>query len=485
MSLTRKVAYNTALQAGGKIAGTVIGFVVIVILYNYLGKEYNAYTTVLAYLQAFTIVLDLGLYVMLLKRIANDDAEHSYTNSIISLRFFTAVIVLIIACFGVWLIQAPAYTTMVKWGVTIAAGNFFFITVSQLLMGVYQHALATRRIAIAEICGKIVLLALTLIVVYILQWGILAVLATVTLAGLVNFFILWTGLKKYGQIRLVIDWLLWKKTLRESWPIAIAIAFNLIYFKADTVILSFFKPDDVGTYGFPYKILEVIITLPAIVVGLLMPKLSAAFSQHNRDHFQALYQRSFYALSMVAVPLVVGSIMIAHPLMDAIVTKPELREHLTDLGNLLQILMVAVGMIFFGTLTGYVVVVVNRQRQIIFGYAFVAVTALIGYLWFIPQYSYYGAAWITVYSEAMMVGISSYLIWRTSGARPRLWQLWRVGLAGIIMAVVLFLVSALPLPIFIICGGMVYATALVLVGGISRVDLQELLHRKLDKAPIT
>ncbi|MFA6387962.1 MAG: hypothetical protein WCW27_01685, partial [Patescibacteria group bacterium] len=69
MSLTRKIAYNTAWQATGKILGTILGFFVAVVLYNYLGVQYDAYTTVLAYLQLFSIVVGLSLYVVLLKRI--------------------------------------------------------------------------------------------------------------------------------------------------------------------------------------------------------------------------------------------------------------------------------------------------------------------------------------------------------------------------------------------------------------------------------
>ncbi len=434
---------------------------------------------VLAYLQLFAIVIDLGLYVVLLKHIANDDKQYSYTYTLITLRFITAAIVLILACGVVWLIQAPAYTTTVKWGVLVVASNFFFITMNQLLMAVYQHHLATQRVAIAEIVGKIVLLLSTLFVVYVLHGSIYLIFLTIVLSGALNFIILWTGLKRYSPVRLIVDWPRWKRILRESWPIAIAIALNLIYFKADTIILGLFWPDAVGIYGFPYKILEVIITLPAIIVGLIMPKLSAVYLQNNVVRFKELYQRSFYALSLLALPMVVGSIAIAHPLMDFIVRDPDLRLHLTDLGNLLQILMVAMGMIFLGTLTGYVIVIVNLQRQIIWGYAFVAVTALLGYFYFISHYSYYGAAWMTVYSEGMMVLINSLLIYRVTKTLPSINNIWRLVLASMFMAGGLYLVRNLPLLIVIILGAVFYGAALLLVRGISKQDLKLLLSRNV------
>lgn len=479
MSLTRKVAYNTILQAGGKIFGTVIGFAIATIVFNYLSEDNNVYTTILAYLQLFGIVMDLGLYVVLLKHIANDDAQHSYTNTLITLRFVTALVVLAIACSTVWLIQAPAYTTTVKWGVLIVSANYFFITLNQLLMAVYQHHLATQRVALAEIIGKIVLLLSTLLVVYVFQAGVYAILLTIVLSGGINFILLWQGLRHYSPVKLIVDWSRWGKILRESWPIAIAIALNLIYFKADTIILSFYWPNLVGIYGFPYKILEVIITVPAIIVGLIMPKLSAVYAEHNLVRFKELYQRSFYALSLLAMPMVVGAMVIAHPLMNLIVTDEKLRVHLVDLGNLLQILMLAMGVIFLGTLTGYVIVIVNRQRQIIWGYAFVAITALTAYLWLIPKYSYYGAAWITVYSEGMMALINMVLIYHVTKVLPSLHDTWRVALASIIMGgAVLVAVQFLPVVLVIPFGGIVYGIALIVVRGISKADLKLLLNRQ-------
>lgn len=475
MSLTRKVAYNTLLQVGGKVFGTVVGFVIATIVFNYLSEDNNIYTTILAYLQLFGIVMDLGLYVVLLKHIATDDAEHSYTNTLITLRFVIALVVLAMACGLVWFIQAPAYTVTVKWGVLIISANYFFITLNQLLMAIYQHHLATQRVALAEIVGKIVLLLSTLVVVYVLQAGVYAILLTIVLSGGVNFVLLWQGLQQYSPVKLIVDWSRWKQILRESWPIAIAIALNLIYFKADTIILSFYWPKAVGIYGFPYKILEVIITLPAIIVGLIMPQLSAVYLANNQQRFKELYQRSFYALSLLALPLVVGAILIAHPLMNLIVTDEKLRFYLVDLGNLLQILMLAVSVIFLGTLTGYVIVIVNRQRQIIWGYAFVAVTALIGYLWFIPKYSYYGAAWTTVYSEAMMTLINMWLIYQATKVLPSLRNIWRVALASVIMGAGVFAMRSLPLVVVIGSGAVLYGVALIAVRGISKADLQVLL----------
>ena len=70
MSLLQQVAKNTALQWGGKMIGTAAGFIVALLLNRYLRAELMGnYTTAMTYLQLFGIVMDLGLYVVLLKHI--------------------------------------------------------------------------------------------------------------------------------------------------------------------------------------------------------------------------------------------------------------------------------------------------------------------------------------------------------------------------------------------------------------------------------
>ena len=49
-----------------------------------------------------------------------------------------------------------------------------------------------------------------------------------------------------------------KEILKRSWPIALGIIFNLIYLKADTIILSLTRSQaEVGIYGASFRILEV------------------------------------------------------------------------------------------------------------------------------------------------------------------------------------------------------------------------------------
>lgn len=478
MSLLRQVAHNTALQFAGKIIGTALGFGAAIFLLSYLHDEkFGNYTTAMTYLQLFGIVMDLGLYVVLLKHISDpENAQGKITNNIFTFRLVTAIFFLLLACASVWFV--PVYPLIVKLSVLVVAINFLFITLNQLLLAIYQQHLAMGRVAVAEVLGKIVMFLGTVLVVFVFKGGVLMVMLTVVVSGALNFILLWIWLRRYTRLHFAFDMTLWRGVLKESWPIAIAIALNLIYFKSDGIILSLYKSQaDVGIYAAPYKMLEVIITLPAMVVGLIMPVLSKYYSANDHARFKELYQRSIDLLLMIALPLVIGTMFVAEPIMLLIASK-QFTAQPSVLGDLLRILIIAVGMIFIGTLTGYVVVVINKQKEIIFGYAFVAVTALVGYLWFIPRYSYYGAAWVTVYSETTMVLIALILIYRTTKVWPNLRLIPRILFACVAMGAVLWALQGYPVLASIATGSIVYVLVLVGIGGVTPAELKTVLQSR-------
>lgn len=476
MSLLRQVARNTAVQFAGKFIGTALGFGAVLLLNRYLGDEKSGnYVTTMTYLQLFGIVMDLGLYVILLKHIGTkDNADHRLFHNIFTFRLVTALVFLLFACVTVWWISVFPY--IVKLAVMVVAINYLFITLNQLFLAVYQHGQNLKRVALAEIAGKFVMFTTTLLVIYVWQGGLLSIMAAVVAGGFVQTLVLWVGLRRYTTLRLAFDMTVWKRVFIESWPVALAIALNLIYFKSDSLLLAIFHSQKiVGIYGAPYKMLEVLITLPAMVVGLLMPVLSQAFVEGQLDRFRKLYARSINFLLIMALPMVIGTILLAQPIM-LLVAGTDFTDDPTILGQLLSILIFAVGMIFVGTLTGYVVVIINQQRAILWGYGFVAATALIGYLWLIPPYAYYGAAAVTVYSETMMVLIASWLIYRSTKARPQFFAPLRIATAAGCMGLVLWFIPDWPLAVTIPVGVIIYGVALLGLRGITISELKDVLR---------
>ncbi len=410
---------NSILQWAGKFIGLVFGFITTIIVIRYLGDtQYGYFTTVMAYLHFAVVLIDLGLYFILVKRISDPkDNPEKITNNIFTLRLTSGLAALGIFSFIVWFLPYPE---IVKQGVLITALNFLFILLIQVLTAVFQKHLKMTWVAIAETSSKIILFTSTIAVVYYWQTGLQAIFVTVVLAAFVNFIILFIVVQRLQKIKLAFNFKLWKNFIKESWPMGLSIAFSLAYFKGDTFLLSLLKsPEEVGVYGAVYKILEVLVTIPVVFVGLALPILSKHFLEKNKAKFQEYLQKSFDFLSYMAFPMIATTLFIAHPLMR-LITGDKFTDQQDVLGYILMILIFAVALIFFNTLFSYLVVTVNKQKSMLLAYLFTAVSSLLLYLIFIPKYSYYGAAGVTIYSELMILVFSAWFILRATKIKLKL-----------------------------------------------------------------
>jgi len=469
MSYTRKIAHNTIIQIIGKGISTIIGIVVIGMLTRYLGQGgYGQYTTIMAFLQFFGVLVDMGLYIILVKKISEPGADQDkLTSNIFTLRLISAIIFLGLA--PVVVLFFP-YPEIVKIGIAITAFSFLGITLNQALAGVFQKNLRMDKVMIAEVIGRVILVGGTYFAIK-QDLGLLWVMGAVVAGSLLNFLITFLFSRQFVRIKLAFDFVVWKMIIKESWPIALSIAFNLVYFKADIIILSLFhKAEAVGIYGASYKVLEVLTTFPAMFAGLILPLLAAAWVAADKERFQRVLGKAFDAMVMIAIPLIVGTLFLAKPVMDLIA--PEF----TDSARVLQLLIFATATIFIGNLFGNTVVAINKQKTMMWLYLAVAIISLVGYLIFVPRYSYFGAAGMTIASEILITVAAAFVVIKVSKVRLSLKVFVKSLIASGAMAVVLYLLAGSNLFLLLIMGVVVYFAVLLLLKGISKDVIKEVIR---------
>jgi O-antigen/teichoic acid export membrane protein len=285
----------------------------------------------------------------------------------------------------------------------------------------------------------------------------------VVVSSVSNFAFIWWAAKRYIRIRLYADWPYWKSTLRDTFPIAISIVLNLMYFRADTILLRTLQGAyDVGLYGAAYKVLEILNTFPLMFVGLLLPALGAAFAIHDQETFQRIFRKGFTILLIGVIPLLVFGWILAEPILVLLGG----REY-APAAPVLRILFFAVAALFFGSLSGHVITIIHRQRQMVWGYLTVAIIGLGLYLLLIPRWSLYGAAIGTLVTESITAIIGYGMITRTVGFRLRVTGLGRI--IGSALALIIVTVVLAPLNRWVAAGAgaIVYAGVLVRTGVLS------------------
>lgn len=456
MIQSAQIAKNTLIQIIGKIFSIIIGVIVLGLTTRYLGQiGYGYYTTILVFLQFFAIIMDLGLYLTLVRETSEQpDKENWIFNNFFTLRLISAILIL---CLAPLLIIFFPYPNIVKWGVALTAVAFLFNSLTQIMMSVFQRKMDMAKAMLAEIAGKIAHLLVIIVIIYF-SGNLLMVLSGNIANSLFNFLLLFFFARRYLKIRVTINWEYWKKILIKTWPIAVGIIFNLIYFKTDTLILSLLKPaSDVGIYGAPYKFLEILATLPHLFLGLVLPILTAAWVQKNIAEFKKIYQMCFDFFAIIGLPLILGGLVLATPLMVFFAG--------TDFyisGPVLKILIVATVIIFFGTLFNYLIIAINQQKKILKYFIITSILSVIGYLIFIPLYSYYGAAWMTVFAEALIAFASFWLGYRLTNIGISLKIFLKIIPASLIMLMAVYLLKTLPIILVVLIGIIIYGLLLIL-----------------------
>lgn len=472
MTLSRRIAHNTIIQLAGKAVSTVLGLVAVSMITRYLGQEgFGEYTTIVTFLSFFGIIADFGLTLVVTQMISQPGVDH---NKVLSNLFtFRLVSALIFIGLGPIVIIFFPYGQIIKTGAWLAALSFFFIALNQIFTGLFQKELRMDKVSLAEVYSRLALLA-GVVSVFYFQLGLPGVLAVSSISSALNFLFNFLFSRKFVRLKLAFDREVWLDIIQKSWPLAITIFFNLIYLKADTLILSLIKtPSEVGIYGAAYKVIDILITIPFMFAGLALPVLSARWAENNQEGFKKVFQKSFDLMAVMAVPMIFGMPFVAEKTMALIAG----REFAVS-GKPLMILIAAASVIFLGTVFSHAIIAINKQKKLIIGYVFTSLTALAGYLYFIPEFSYFGAAWMTVYSESAIALFTFLLFWKYTGIRPKLAILLKSLAASLVMFSALYTATFFYNNLFFLLsvGALAYFSALYLFRGMSFISFKEIFN---------
>lgn len=471
MSLAKSIAKNTLIHTIGKFSGSAIGIVIVALLTRYLGTEgYGHFATIMAYLFFFATLGDLGLYLVTVNELGREDVnQKKLFSNIFTMRLISGLVLMLLANGLIWFFPYPY---LVKIGTLFYSLCVFLMMIDQVTVAVFQEKMKTKYVALAEVVGKIVILLLVFLTIK-MNLGFIYILGCFILGLIVHFIINIFYARKFLPFKCSFDKEVWQAILSKSWPIATYMIFSMLYFKADTIILSLYHSQSVvGLYGAPYKILEVLIAFPAIFMGLVSPHLSRAFSVNNLVGFKKIFQKAFDFLSIIIWPMIFGVTVLAKPIMNLIAGQ----EFLPSV-PILKILIIATGIIFITHLSTFSIVTIGKQKQMMKYYIFAAVLALVLYFVFIPRYSYWAAATITVLVEFFILAASWLMVKKETKIKISFSNFWKGFLVSTLMALILSL-TRFNLFVSIILGGIIYIGGLWFLGLLKKEMLIEFTKNK-------
>lgn len=429
------LARQSIIQLTAKILSTLIGLVVVALTTRALGPTgFGAYATIVTFLQFAGILADLGLTMVAGRSLGENALPRAHLlGNILSFRTTTAAVAFALAPI---VALAFPYPTEVKAGIALTAIALFMSSLASSLGSVFQAELKAGWLGLAEIGGRLTLLGGTLLAagygldLHAFLWVLVA-------SSLASLAITWAGVQRLAPHSFQIDLAVWGKLWRASWPVALTITLNLAYFRTDLIILSTLRPAaEVGWYGAAYRLLEVMLTVPAVVGGFVLP-LAARLRAKDPAGLIHLYQGTFDGLTALGLAVVMGSAIIGVPFMLAL-SGPDF----AIAGELLFPISLAAAGAFAAGACGYIIYALDLQRTVLPYYFIAALTAIAGYTLAIPAYTYWGAAWVTAGINMGMAVATAIVLWRR-GYRLSLTRWPKLLLAT--LALTLGLIAPLPL----------------------------------------
>jgi O-antigen/teichoic acid export membrane protein len=470
-SLTSRVAYNTIVQFAGKAITTVIGVMTLGFLTRYLSVTgYGEYTIVFAFLGIFAVIADFGLFSITVRDIAQTpDQKEKIFGNVFTLRIILAIGFLILAPLVAYFI--PQYNHDIKAGIGICVFASFFVLLNQTLVAIFQVNLRMEKFVIIDTAGRAIILALVILCIKE-RLGFLFIIAANSLGNLATLILSLVLARPFIKIRLRFEREYLRHLIPEVLPLGAVAILGVVYSKIDQIILSLFWGSwEVGIYGAPYKILEILVSLPVMFVGSVLPIISKYLADHDSRFFESL-QRAFDFLALMALPTVFGVFAVAPAIIRVFAG-----HDFAPSAPLLRILILAVGLIFFGTLAGGTIIAAGLQKRLVKIYVISTAFNIVLNLILIPIYSFYAAAVTTVLTEAWACGAAYLIVWKHLGWKPRPDCLSKATLAALVMSVVVLVLKGTNLAVQIAIGGAAYFAVLFLTGGISRKMVGTLLGK--------
>jgi len=466
-SVVRRVAQNTAAQAVGKAAVLAIGAASIVVTTRYLGASgYGQFALALAFVQMVGLLADLGLLTVVVREISRDPAStERLVGNTLTLRLALSLVVIVLA--GLLSLALP-YDEQVRVAILIAGVPLVLGLANTAIVAVFQARLRMDRAAISDVAGRAASF-LALLLVAALDLGFYAVVATAAVGALVTLVVTWRLSRPMVRVRPMASRTVWRSLIVAALPVGAALAVTEVYFRADTIIVSIYRPyEEVGFYALGYRVVELLGVLPAIVMTSVFPLMSR-YLHESRDLARRTLDAATDLFVALGIALAAGGLVVAPQLVRLIGG-----DEFEGAAETLRILLFAGALGFVSGLFGMALIAGDRQRSALrLALAALIVNVPLNFA-LVPELGIEAAAWVAVGSEVLLVVGGYVLVRRELGLTPRLRLVWRAVVAAAAMAGLLALIDDWTLLVLVPLGAALYLAGLWALGGIDRRMLEAL-----------
>ncbi len=471
----RRAVADVAVQIAGQAINVALGVVTTVVIVRSLGTDrYGQWATIMATIELVALFGNLGLETVAV-RFAAQDPEHegAWVAAATGLRLLISIPILI--AFLIVLTVIAGDTEMLIAGVILSV--LYFTSTIGTLRVVFRLRVRNKAVAAFGLLNG-VLWAAAVITIAAAGGGLIAyAIAFVAIAIVTQAGLAWMALRV-----MRVDWRgsrrLWRRIAGVGISVGIAGTLTFAYGRIDQILLYELAPEsaEIGIYAAMYKILETVGFIPAALMTTLFP-IMAGLHPTNPERLKRITQLAIDYLLIVSVGGLALTLVASEPIVE-LLFGPSFASGAT----VLTVLMASFVPICVGYVTGNMIIATDQQRQYIWYAAAGLVLNLAANAILIPTYGMHAAAWVTLATEILVVGLSLRAVLRRIGMRldpikilasvvpaaiagAAVWGLRQAGGGAIVLVLAM---------------AVLYPPLLLASGAINRDDIQNLIRGRRD-----
>lgn len=385
----RSIVKNTCAQIGAKIITSGVVLLATLLIASRFGADgFGEFTQVITFVSVFYLLVDFGLNALYVQK----DEHLSHFQDLLTIRVLLGVILLGVS----WLVvfSLPSYngygfSLSTKLGIMIY--SFTILTQSLIFsaLALFQKKLRYDLLLKTTILGALC----TLFFIFFagslnsIYWGFLIGSIVTAAASLLTQ----KKLIYFKSPSVVFS----RRLLIESLPLAGMLLFNMIYFRADIFILSYFRPAfDVGIYGYAYKYFDFLLTLPLFLSNSLYLLL---VEEHKTNNTLSVKTKRYFLLGFLLSLVIVGAGWFLAPLIALV--KSDFNSSVTPF----RILLFSFPAFCLTSFFQWSLIAQKKTAYLLWVYIFSGILNILLNFLFIPTYGYNGAAVTTGLSEGAVL----------------------------------------------------------------------------------
>lgn len=404
MRTVERFSRNIAWQAVAEALTTLIAFLYTAFIARALGvAEFGIFTIILIFARFGITATDFGFIPLIVRDVAKGkgrSGEYLGNALLLQLMIFLPVLV-----FLVLTANFLGYESRVKHLIYIYSLGVLCISLAGTFGAVFKAHERFEYPAIISVAAMVARVGLYFGAV-ILGYGLGGIVSMFVVAAVLQLVLMARyTLRKINGLRISISPSTWRYLFREGVAFALIGIVGIIYFRADTVILSRLQGESAtGLYGASYRIFDLLLVIPGLVSGTIYPVMSR-FHATAADLNRIIYEKYLQYMLFLGLPMAIGVTLLSKEITALI-----FGEAFTPSAHALSVLVWTLFLIFLNSPPGALLNSTGRQWSVLGLTTVAALLNIVLDFLLIPSYSLNGAAYATVLPRIVVFFSFQFLV---------------------------------------------------------------------------